>query len=117
MKNLVLLIATFFSVVSLAQDTNGEKKPKLEIRSNNTDNEIHRKTNDHKSERIELRREERRERANKPLLERRQRPNFDGKRGEERRRESKTREINIEKRKEIRQELNQQRRERRENSK
>lgn len=117
MKNLVLLIAIFFSVVSFAQDANREKKPKLEIRSNNTDHEIHRRTNDHKSERIELRREERSERANKPLLERRQRPNFDGKRGEERRKESKSLEINNEKRKEIRQERNQQRRERRENLK
>ena len=123
MKNLVLLITILFSVVSFAQDVNGEKKPKLEIRSNNTDHEIHRKTNDHKSERVDLKKEDRRDHAHKPAIERHNRPHLDGKLGDRPRREEikkerrndKHIEQRQEKRQEKRQEILQQRKDRREN--
>ena len=87
MKNLVLLSAIFLSAFSFAQDANGDKKPKLEIRVSNTDNEIHRKTNDHKSERIDLKKEDRQDHTHKPTLERYRRPHLDDKKQEIHRKE------------------------------
>ncbi len=117
MKNLLLLIALFLSVFTFAQDANGDKKPKLEIRSSNTDNEIHRKTNDHKLERIDLKKEDRKDHTHKPTNERHHRPHLDGKHKEHRKEELK-KERHHDKRKEHRQEkkqeLLQQRKERRE---
>ncbi len=121
MKNLVLLTAILFTAFSFAQDANGEKKPKLEIRSINADHEIHRKTNDHKSERIDLKKEDLRDHAHKPTLERHNRPHLDGKHGDRPRREDVKKERHHEKhieqgqekRQEKRQEIMQQRKERR----
>ena len=110
MKNLVLITAIFVTVFSFAQDANGEKKPKLEIRSIHADYEIHRKNNDHKSERIDLKKEDLREHAHKPTIERHIRPHLDGKNGERPRREDVKKERHHEKHIEQRKEKKQEKR-------
>jgi hypothetical protein len=108
MKNLVLLSALVISTASFSQETSSDKKPKLEIRSSNSENQIHRKTNDHKAERIELKKEDRRDHTVKPTTERHHRPHLDGKKEH-----TKKERVN-EHKKEQRHEKNQHRREQKE---
>jgi hypothetical protein len=119
MKNLVFLTTIFFSAYSFAQGEQGEKKPKLEIRTSNAVHEIHRKTNEHKLERIDLKRDDKRENTHKPTLERHQRPHLDRKNGERPSKQDlkkdRYNEIRQEKRQEKREEILQKRKERRDN--
>ena len=123
MKNILFLTSFFVSVYSFTQNNTGEKTLKLEIRSTNTDHEIHRRSNDHKLERIELKREDRRDHTHKPTIERHHRPHLDGKRGDrpqkgdlkKERHHEKRNEQRQERRQEKRQEILQERKERREN--
>ncbi len=114
MKNLLLLTGIIFSSISFAQETSTDKKPKLEIRANNTEDNIHRKTNDHKAERIELKKDDRKDHSHKPAQERHHRPHADGKGTENTKGEQHKKEQHHEKRNEQRQERNHQHKERRE---
>lgn len=117
MKNILFLSSLFLSHYLFCQLNMGEKALKLEIKSTTMDYEIYRKTNDHTSERKEIRREERNEHISKVLSERRQRPNLDIKRREEHIKELIKKESNKDNKKDLRQEkrqeILQQRKERR----
>ena len=82
MKNLLLFTGIIFSSFSFAQETNTDKKPKLEIRIANTEDNIHRKNNDHKAERIELKKDDRKDHTHKPAQEKHHRQHAEGKRTE-----------------------------------
>lgn len=77
MKNLLFLTSFFISLYSFSQNTLGEKKLKLEIRSTNSENEVFRKTNEHTSERINLKREDKKDLLLTPGTNRHNRPHFD----------------------------------------
>lgn len=55
----------------------GEKKLKLEIRSTNSENEVFRKTNEHTSEHINLKREDKKDLLLTPGPNRHNRPHLD----------------------------------------
>lgn len=77
MKKIVLFAALFISLFTFSQNDIGEKKLKLEIRSSNTDNVVHRKNNDHSTERIDLKKEDRKEPLHKSVNSRHTRPHLD----------------------------------------
>jgi hypothetical protein len=79
MKNSLLIAFLFITLFSWSQNNLGDQKVKLEIRSTKTDNEIHRVTNEHKLERIDLRKEDQKDHTHKPELHRHNRPNLDRK--------------------------------------
>ncbi len=115
MKNLVLFASLFFSIFSYTQNNSGEKKLKIEIRSSNTEYEIHRKTNDHSLERIDLKKEDRKEHMHKPDLQRHNRPHLDSKLEEKPTKGELKKEHSIDRKHEHRHDKIQQRQERREN--
>ena len=115
MKNLVLFASLFISIFSYAQNNSGEKKLKIEIRSINTEYEIHRKTNDHSLERIDLKKEDRKEHMHKPDFQRHNRPHLDSKIEEKPTKGELKKEHSIDRKHEHRQDKIQQRQERREN--
>ena len=57
MKNLLLFTFLFVTLFSFGQSSVIEKKAKLEIRLSNSDNQMQRITNEHKEERIDLKKE------------------------------------------------------------
>ena len=115
MKNLVLFASLFFSIFSYTQNNSGEKKLKIEIRSINTEYEIHRKTNDHSLERIDLKKEDRKEHMHKPDFQRHNRPHLDSKIEEKPTKGELKKEHSIDRKHEHRHDKIQQRQERREN--
>ena len=115
MKNLVLFASLFISIFSYAQNNSGEKKLKIEIRSSNTEYEIHRKTNDHYLERIDLKKEDRKEHMHKPDFQRHNRPHLDSKIEEKPTKGELKKEHSIDKKHDHRHDKIQQRQERREN--
>ena len=115
MKKLVLFAALFISIFSYAQNNSGDKNLKIEIRSSNTEYEIHRKTNDHSSERIDLKKEDRKEHMHKLDFQRHNRPHLDSKGEEKPTKAELKKEHSIDKKHEHRHDKIQQRQERREN--
>jgi hypothetical protein len=115
MKNILIFTSLYFSFFTFSQNNIGEKKLKLEIRANNSDNEMHRKTNDHNSERIDLKREEKKDPTQISVFNRHDRPHLDKKELNKSTRGEMKREHSTDKRHEQRQEKFQQRQERREN--
>ncbi len=77
MKNILFLTSFFVSVYSFTQNNTGEKTLKLEIRTNNSENEVYRKTNEHTSERINIKREDKKDILFTPSLNRHNRPHLD----------------------------------------
>lgn len=109
MKNLILFIALFLTAFTFAQNATNENKPKLEIRTNATDNEIHRKTNDHHSERIDLKKDDRKDVSTTSSLEKHRRPNLDNKHADSQRKEVDKKEHQHDKHSEQRQETKEER--------
>jgi hypothetical protein len=116
MKNLLLLTGIFFASFSFSQETNIDAKPKLEIRTENAEDNIHRKTNEHKVERIELKKDDRKDHTHKPTQERHRRPLAEGKRSDATKVERHKKEHHHDKRREQRRERIHERKERRETS-
>ena len=115
MKNSLFFTFLFVTLFSFSQNNSGEKKVKLEIRTANTDNEIHRITNEHTSERINLRKEDLKDHTHKPGLQRHNRPHLDGKMSDKKSNNDIKKEQHPEKKHEHRQDKQHHQKERREN--